>query len=61
MANHSKLEFFRGGWKRVGRENRPTVIDTHCHVFPRLGESKGWNPAINTKLCQYHMRDCITF
>ena len=43
------------------RENRPRVIDTHCHLFPRLGRSGGWNPAINTKLYQYHVRDFMPF
>lgn len=61
MEYNGKVEFFGGGWRRVERENRLRVIDTHCHLFPRLGRSKGWDPAINTKLGQYHVRDFMTF
>ena len=61
MSDDTPLEYFGGGWRRVEAGERSRVIDTHCHVFPRLSSSKGWDPAIHIRLWQNHMRDYTTF
>ena len=61
MSRKDDWEYFGGGWRRTGPKTSRIVIDTHAHLFPRLGESKGWNQNIHTKLSQNHMRDFTTF
>ena len=61
MSNNDNWEYFGGGWRRSRPKTSRVVIDTHAHLFPRLGESKGWDHNIHTKLSQNHMRDFNTF
>ena len=61
MSNNDNWEYFGGGWRRSRPKTSRVVIDTHAHLFPRLGKSKGWDPNIHTKLSQNHMRDFNTF
>ena len=61
VSNNDNWEYFGGGWRRSRPKTSRVVIDTHAHLFPRLGKSKGWNHNIHTKLSQNHMRDFNTF
>ena len=61
MSNNDNWEYFGGGWRRSRPKTSRVVIDTHAHLFPRLGKSKGWDHNIHTKLSQNHMRDFNTF
>ena len=61
MFNNDNWEYFGGGWRRSRPKTSRVVIDTHAHLFPRLGKSKGWDHNIHTKLSQNHMRDFNTF
>ena len=61
VSNNDNWEYFGGGWRRSRPKTSRVVIDTHAHLFPRLGKSKGWDHNIHTKLSQNHMRDFNTF
>ncbi|SVE33363.1 uncharacterized protein METZ01_LOCUS486217, partial [marine metagenome] len=61
MPRKNNWEYFGGGWRRSGPKTSRVVIDTHAHIFPRLGKSKGWDQNIHTKLSQNHVRDFTTF
>lgn len=61
MLRKDSWEYFGGGWRRTGPQTSRVVIDTHAHLFPRLGKSKGWDQNIHTKLSQNHVRDFNTF
>ena len=61
MSNNDNWEYFGGGWRRSKPKTSRVVIDTHAHLFPRLGKPKGWDHNIHTKLSQNHMRDFNTF
>ena len=56
MREESTSEYFGTGWRRVDAAST-RVVDTHCHSFPPLGRSAGWDPQVHTRLVQYHMRD----
>ena len=56
MREESTSEYFGTGWRRVDSASA-LVVDTHCHSFPPLGRSAGWDPQVHTRLVQYHMRD----
>ena len=56
MSEKATSEYFGTGWRRVESDST-RVVDTHCHSFPPLGRSRGWDPQVHTKLVQYHMRD----
>ena len=61
MPRKNNWEYFGGGWRHTGPKTSRVVIDTHAHIFPRLGKSKGWDQNIHTKLSQNHVRDFTTF
>ena len=61
-----------GGWEWIGarweargvrqqKDKGTKIIDIHCHIFPPLGRSEGWDPQVHTKMAQYHSRDFSKF
>ena len=61
MSSEQGAEYFGAGWRRAESKASTRVIDTHCHSFPPLGRSKGWDPQLSARLFQYHMRDFKDF
>jgi predicted TIM-barrel fold metal-dependent hydrolase len=56
MTTESTAEYFGTGWRRTESAG-VRIVDTHCHSFPPLGRSRGWDPDVHGRLTQYHMRD----